>query len=186
MALDNERTFYTDGACSGNPGPGGWAYVELDHYAKSVVGFNYENNIPNTTNNRMELTAILAICEIIDNQIIPDFDATYTIYSDSAYSVNLINVWMWTWAENGWRNSKNEEIANKDLVLVLYDFFKRHLDQVSVQKVAGHANILGNEIADKLATGRIKEIAPLLKREKYEVDFTSTGYLSGQLLLNNI
>ena len=185
MAWSNERVFYTDGACSGNPGPGGWSYVELDHDAKSIVGFDYENLIPNTTNNRMELFAILAVCNKIKNDILYE-KTTYTIYSDSAYCVNLINIWMWSWSKNGRCNSKKEEIANKDLILQLYNFFNQPNCRVKVEKVDGHNNLLGNEIADRLATGKIKEVKNLLKKEHYEVDFSSTGYFNGQLLLRNI
>ena len=123
MAWARVRTFYTDGACKGNPGPGGWAFVELDNIGKDLVGFNYADNIPNTTNNRMELTAILAVCEVIGQSILYEKGMTYIIYSDSAYCVNLINSWMWSWARNNWRTTKNEEILFDSVYR--YDVYSR-------------------------------------------------------------
>lgn len=186
MAWAGVRTFYTDGACKGNPGPGGWAFVELDNIGKDLVGFNYVDNVPNTTNNRMELTAILAVCEVIRQSVPYEKDMTYIIYSDSAYCVNLINSWMWGWARNGWRTTKKEEIANKDLILNLYSFFDQFRGLVMLEKIPGHSSILGNEIADKLATGKKQEVKKLLAEAGYDVDYTCTGWLSGKLLLNEI
>ena len=182
MALNNKRTFYTDGACSGNPGPGGWAYVELNPLERTLVEYDFKNNIENTTNNRMELEAIINVCELISREIVP---SNCVIYSDSAYCVNLINTWMWSWAKNGWRNSKNEEIANKDLVIKLYNFFSGFGGTfVKVEKICGHNNIIGNEIADRLATGRLNEVQALLGRENYWIDTSSVGFYRSLYLKN--
>lgn len=182
MALTNERVFYTDGACSGNPGPGGWAYVELNPLERTLVEYDFKNNIENTTNNRMELEAIINVCELISREIVP---SNCVIYSDSSYCVNLINTWMWGWAKNDWRNSKKEEIANKDLVMKLYDFFSGFGGTyVKVEKICGHNNVIGNEIADRLATGRINEIAALLGKENYWIDPSSIGFYRSLYLKN--
>lgn len=186
MAWADIRTFYTDGACKGNPGPGGWAFVELDNIGKDLVGFDYVNDIPDTTNNRMELTAILAVCEVIKKSVVYEKNTTYIIYSDSAYCVNLINTWMWSWARCGWYNNKKEEIANKDLVKELYCFFDQYKGLVMVEKIPGHSKVLGNEIADRLATGKKQEVKKLLNDAGYDVDYTCTGWLSGKLLLNEV
>lgn len=181
MAQKNIRIFYTDGSCQGNPGLGGWAFVELNTIEKTLTEYDFKNNIENTTNNRMELMAILAVCELIDRDY--NYDNTlYIIYSDSAYCVNLINTWMWNWAKNNWRNSKKEEIANKDLVLKLYEYFSRPFFRAEIKKVEGHKNIFGNEVADRLATGKLNEVIKLLTDSNYSIDYSSTGFIRGIFL----
>lgn len=181
MTQKHIRTFYTDGSCQGNPGLGGWGFVELNNVEKTLVGYDYQNNIENTTNNRMELEAILAVCELIGRDIV--YDSTdYIIYSDSAYCVNLINKWMWNWAKHNWYNSKKEEIANKDLILKLYDHFSRPFYRVEIKKIPGHSNNFGNELADRLATGKINEVEKLLENSNYNIDTTSTGFMRSLFL----
>ena len=129
----------------------------------------------------MDLEAILAVCELINRDIFYD-STNYIIYSDSAYCVNLINNWMWNWAKNNWRNSKKEEIANKDLILKLYDHFNRPFYPVKIEKVPGHQNNFGNELADRLATGKINEVEKLLKDFNYDIDTTSVGFIRSLFL----
>ena len=156
--------------------------LELNPLERTLVEYDFKNNIENTTNNRMELEAIINVCELISREIVP---SNCVIYSDSAYCVNLINTWMWSWAKNGWRNSKNEEIANKDLVIKLYNFFSGFGGTfVKVEKICGHNNIIGNEIADRLATGRLNEVQALLGRENYWIDTSSVGFYRSLYLKN--
>ena len=99
-------TIYTDGACSGNPGPGGWGAVIFDNDNKQK---NISGREENTTNNRMELSAaIMALQEVNTNSEI-------TIYTDSTYVKNGITEWVLKWKENGWKNSNKEPVKNKDL-----------------------------------------------------------------------
>ena len=157
------KTFYTDGACSINPGPGGFGVVELKEIQARVkdqwdnwniygyftaIGYKYSEQCNNTTNNREELKAILHIFEIAEQ----DMDNQYIIYSDSSYAVNIINSWIYTWARNNWINSKNKEVENLDLIKNLYKYVSINFFNCQVKKCPGHSNITGNELADALAT----------------------------------
>ena len=138
-------TIYTDGACSGNPGPGGWGAVIFDNDNKQK---NISGSEENTTNNRMELlAAIMALEEVNTNSEI-------TIYTDSNYVKNGITEWVLKWKENGWKNSNKEPVKNKDLW--------KKLDNLCAQNtiywkwVKGHASNKYNNLADELATKAIK------------------------------
>jgi len=145
------KIFYTDGACSGNPGPGGFGIVEIENKDSKDYIVNYSSQTcENTTNNREELKAILTVAEFIAGYADLILEEVI-IYSDSAYAVNLINTWMYTWAKNGWVTSKKKPVENLDLVKRLYDLFNIPFFNVSVKRVPGHRGILGNELADKLA-----------------------------------
>ena len=99
-------TIYTDGACSGNPGPGGWGAVIFDNNNKQK---NISGSVKDTTNNRMELSAaIMALKKIKTNSEI-------TIYTDSTYVKNGITEWVLKWKKNGWKNANKKPVKNKDL-----------------------------------------------------------------------
>ncbi len=131
---------YTDGACSGNPGKGGWGLIILrDEKVLEYFGFNN-----NTTNNRMEMTAIiqgLSKCKK-DEDII--------LYSDSKYVLSGIKDWMLNWKQNGWKTVKNKPIKNKDLWLLI-DECIQNKDNVKFKHVKAHNGDLYNERADYLA-----------------------------------
>lgn len=142
---------FTDGACSGNPGPGGWGMVVFKN-AETIISHNYGHS-ETTTNNREELKAIISAlkyCEL-------NKEETYVIHSDSAYCVNMINDWIYKWYHNGWKRAKNKDIENLDLVQELYKYLNTdfYRNQIKVEKVQGHKGIIGNEMADWLATGKI-------------------------------
>ena len=138
-------TIYTDGACSGNPGPGGWGAVIFDENKKQS---NISGKEPITTNNRMELLApIMAIKRIKEKSEI-------TVYTDSTYLKNGITDWIKKWEKNGWKSSSNQPIKNKDLWLELNNLCLKH--KVSWNWVEGHSNNEFNNLADKLATEAIK------------------------------
>ena len=149
---------YTDGACSGNPGPGGYGVVGLMQIYDDILFVFFDNKkCENTTNNRQELKAIISAIDIV--QTLP---FTYNIYSDSAYCVNIIKDWMWSWAKSNWRNSKNEEVKNLDLVKNLYYLYDNKKTSIcQIHKVKGHLgldvegeiNAIGNELADAFAKG---------------------------------
>lgn len=132
MTLD----IYTDGACYGNPGPGGWAWVQED----GTYGSGYEVL---TTNQRMETLAVL--------EAIKSHEGAITICSDSAYVVNcFLNGWWKSWEAKSWRNAKGAAVANQDLWRPLIELYKKR-GLVSFRKVKGHAGIPLNERADELA-----------------------------------
>ena len=138
-------TIYTDGACSGNPGPGGWGAVIFDNDNKQK---NISGSEENTTNNRMELSAaIMALEEVNSNSEI-------TIYTDSTYVKNGITEWVLKWKENGWKNSNKEPVKNKDLWEKLDNLCEQNT--INWKWVKGHASNKYNNLADELATKAIK------------------------------
>jgi ribonuclease HI len=136
---------YTDGACSGNPGPGGWGAVILD---KDNNQKNISGNEKDTTNNKMELLApIMALKKIETNSKV-------TIYTDSTYVKNGITEWIKKWEINGWKSANKKPIKNKDLWIELNNLCKDN--QVIWKWVKGHSNNKFNNLADELATQAIK------------------------------
>jgi len=139
-------TLYTDGACSGNPGPGGWAaLLMVDKYKKELSGGEAV-----TTNNRMELLAVINGLKALSRPCEVD------VYSDSAYVVNaFLQKWIVSWQRNGWRNSAKAEVANKDLWQELLKLTDVH--KVKFIKVKGHADNEYNNRCDELAVKASKE-----------------------------
>ncbi|MEQ8236475.1 MAG: ribonuclease HI [Syntrophomonadaceae bacterium] len=139
---------YTDGACSGNPGPGGWAAVLLSQDKKKEI----RGGERETTNQRMELKAVIEALRALK---VKDWDVI--VYSDSAYLVNAFQQkWLDKWQRNGWRNSKKEPVANQDLWQELLRLTS--LNRVKIVKVKGHDGELYNERCDELARQAIKEL----------------------------
>lgn len=140
-----EVTIYTDGACSGNPGPGGWGAMLLYKGNKKEISGGKEN----TTNNVMELTAVIEGLKLLK------FPCKVKLYSDSAYVVNaFIQKWIYGWIKNGWKNSSKEPVKNKELWQELYELTKTH--EVEFIKVKGHADNEYNNRCDELARNAIK------------------------------
>ena len=136
---------YTDGACSGNPGPGGWGAVIFDQDDKQK---NISGSEKNTTNNRMELlAAIMSLKKIKTNSEV-------VIFTDSAYVKNGITEWMKNWKKNGWKNSSKKPVKNKDLWEKLDKLCEAN--SVSWKWVKGHSSNEFNNLADELATKAIK------------------------------
>ena len=136
---------YTDGACSGNPGPGGWGAVIFDQKDNQK---NISGSEKNTTNNRMELmAAIMALKKIkVSSEIV--------IYTDSIYVKNGITQWIVKWKYNGWKNSNKKPVKNKDLWVMLDNLCKTN--KISWKWVKGHSTNKYNNLADELASGAIK------------------------------
>ena len=140
---------YTDGACSGNPGPGGWGAILMykDH-KKEISGGNKE-----TTNNIMEITAVIEALKLVKE----NFEAKIEIYSDSAYVVNAFNNgWIYNWRKNNWKTASKEPVKNKELWEELYNLTKKH--KVNFIKVKGHSDNEYNNRCDELARNAIKDI----------------------------
>lgn len=155
----NNLTFYTDGACSGNPGPGGYGVVEYDIKSNTIF-YTYSEYFKNVTNNQMELKAILHVIKLAA----ADKENSYLVYSDSAYAVNSINTWMYGWARNGWVNSKKKPVENLDLIQEIYSYLEFPMENFDLRKINGHSGHLGNELADALATGNMKKKEELKRR----------------------
>ena len=136
---------YTDGACTGNPGPGGWGAVIFDQDDKQK---NISGSEKNTTNNRMELlAAIMSLKKIKTNSEV-------VIFTDSTYVKNGITEWMKNWKKNGWKNSSKKPVKNKDLWEKLDKLCEAN--SVSWKWVKGHSTNEFNNLADELATKAIK------------------------------
>ena len=136
---------YTDGACSGNPGPGGWGAVIFDQDDKQK---NISGSEKNTTNNRMELlAAIMSLKKIKSNSEV-------IIFTDSTYVKTGITEWMKNWKKNGWKNSNKKPVKNKDLWVKLDKLCEAN--NVSWKWVKGHSTNEFNNLADELATKAIK------------------------------
>lgn len=133
---------YTDGACSGNPGKGGWAAILMYNGVEKILSGGEEN----TTNNRMELTAIIEGIRAIK------YPCEVTVYSDSAYSVEpFIKNWIETWKKNNWKKR-----LNVDLWLELLSVMEGH--KVNFVKVKGHSDNVNNNRCDELARKEIEKL----------------------------
>ena len=135
---------YTDGACSGNPGPGGWG-VLLQAFSDSRVVKERElsNGERLTTNNKMELRAAIAALEILDRT------SEITIITDSKYVMNGIQTWLAGWKKNNWKTASKKPVKNEELWKRLDLLCEQH--EVNWKWVKGHAGDMGNERVDKLA-----------------------------------
>ena len=144
--MTNGIIIYTDGACSGNPGKGGWGAVLLygDHQ-KTISGFD-----PQTTNNQMELMAVIEALKI-NKKSIP-----IIIHTDSKYVQDGITKWILNWKKNGWKTAKKEPVKNVELWQELDALASQH--QISWQWVKGHSGNKYNDIADQLAVDAIKKL----------------------------
>lgn len=137
---------YTDGACSGNPGIGGWGAILIYNKIEKILSGGEEN----TTNNRMELTAVIKGLQALKE------GCKVNIYSDSAYVVNaFLQGWVDNWLENNWKSSKGQ-VQNIDLWQQLLEVLNKH--EVKWFKVKGHADNVNNNRCDKLARGEIDKI----------------------------
>ena len=142
---------FTDGACSGNPGIGGYgALLRSSGREKEISGSE-----PFTTNNRMELTAVIKALEALKKP------CRVTITTDSNYVVKGITTWIHSWMKNHWKNSRKENVINRDLWERLFSLSQPH--DISWQWIKSHKNHAENERCDKLAKGAIK---------KYQHDLT--------------
>mgnify|MGYP000563790200 FL=1 len=138
---------YTDGACSGNPGPGGWGSILMMGENKREISGGKKD----TTNNVMELTAVIEALKLLKRPCKVD------LYSDSAYVVNaFLQNWILGWIKNGWKNSSKEEVKNKELWQELFSLTKIH--DVTFHKVKGHADNEYNNRCDELARNAIKSL----------------------------
>ncbi len=140
-------TIYTDGACSGNPGPGGWGCILMyNGNKKELSGGSKE-----TTNNIMEITATIEALKALK------FPCEVDLYSDSAYVVNCFNQgWIYNWIKKGWKTAGGDSVKNRELWEELYKLTQIHT--VTFHKVKGHADNEFNNRCDELARNAIKNL----------------------------
>lgn len=136
---------YTDGACKGNPGPGGWgAILHYNGNIKEINGYS-----PDTTNNIMEITAVIKAINLLNRP------CTITITTDSTYVKNGITKWIHTWKNKNWKTANKKPVKNKKLWQQLDEAIKQH--DVTWEWVKGHSGHPQNEKADELANKAIEE-----------------------------
>lgn len=136
--------FYTDGGCSPNPGEGAYAIIQISD--DNSVSYKTEY-FENTTNNRMEMLAILNVLKEYNGAI---------VYTDSSYALNTFTTWMYKWAEQGWRRPRNQPVENLDIVQEYYDLIQSGRS-ITLYKVRGHDGVEYNELADSLVKRSIRE-----------------------------
>ncbi|MAV98605.1 MAG: ribonuclease HI [Rhodobiaceae bacterium] len=147
--MTDKVEIYTDGACSGNPGIGGWgAYLKYKDNVKELSG-----SAENTTNNRMELVAAIEGLKILKKS------SEVNLYTDSVYLKDGITKWIFNWQKNNWKNANKKDVKNKDLWIQLLEVVNKH--DINWIWVKGHEGNIGNEIADNLATSAISNFKGL-------------------------
>ena len=147
--------FYTDGSCVNNGkagASGGYGVVGVDDEGR--IQFVHARRETGTTNNRQELKAILYVM-LNYGEKCDDWSKPPIVYSDSAYCVNTFNDWMFRWANNDWLKSDKKAPENLDLIQAYYNHYQNGY-RIDLRKVTGHSGNIGNELADKFATGEIK------------------------------
>ena len=144
--MKKQVTIYTDGACSGNPGPGGWgAILMYQKQTKELSGFE-----PETTNNRMELMAVIEAVRALKQP------CEISIHSDSAYVCNAFHQnWLNNWQANGWKTASKRDVENQDLWRDLLSVLEQHA--VKFVKVKGHSDNANNNRCDELARLAIRQ-----------------------------
>ena len=137
--MNNNVKIFTDGACRGNPGEGGWgAILQYQNYEKEIKGYNKD-----TTNNIMELTAVIKSLQTLK------ITCNVTITTDSKYVQNGITIWIHNWKKNGWKTANKKKVKNKELWISLEKECDRH--QIEWKWIKGHSGHTLNERADELA-----------------------------------
>ncbi|QEK39587.1 ribonuclease HI [Candidatus Sneabacter namystus] len=136
----DEIIAYTDGACSHNPGPGGWGVFILF----GTIGKFLKGSHPHTTNNQMEMMAAIKTLRLLKTP------STITIYTDSQYLQLGASQWIYKWEKSNWKTSNKAIIKNLDMWKEIYEYIKIH--KITWKLVKAHAGNVGNEIADSLAT----------------------------------
>ena len=137
--MNNNVKIFTDGACRGNPGEGGWgAILQYQNYEKEIKGYNKD-----TTNNIMELTAVIKSLQTLK------ITCNVTITTDSKYVQNGITIWIHNWKKNGWKTANKKKVKNKELWISLEKECDRH--QIEWKWIKGHSGHILNERADELA-----------------------------------
>jgi len=153
--MDTGLKIYTDGGCIGNPGPGGWAFVMiLDTFQGEKMVAQDKGAEKETTNNRMELTAVIKALRTL--KISDGFPRKASLYTDSQYVQKGITEWIHTWKRNSWRTSDKKPVKNKDLWTEL-DYLAEEFS-INWEWVKGHAGNHYNEMCDKMTQEAISSL----------------------------
>jgi len=160
------QSIYTDGACTGNPGPGGWGVVVyFDDGSIHELG----DASTKTTNNRMEMQAAIAALKFLESC---GQNKPITLYTDSEYLINCVTKWIKGWKRKGWKKSDGKPVLNQDLLQILDNL---NSQQIKWQHVRGHAGNIGNERCDEIArgfaTGKIPSLKQMLDINISDVNF---------------
>ena len=158
-------TIFTDGSSRKSSADGGYGVIA---FKDEQIIYAHQEQKDNVTNNQMELQAIIHACEFADKYF-PNEEVI--IYSDSSYCVNSITNWMFTWAKNGWINSKKEQVKNIDLIKTLYKYFSTDFYHCQIQWNKGHNGVIGNELADALATADQQKFLQLIQKNNIKINF---------------
>ncbi|MCI7552150.1 MAG: ribonuclease HI [Actinomycetaceae bacterium] len=137
----------TDGSCSGNPGPGGWAWVE------QLSGISASGGARTTTNNIMELTAMIEALTYAGSE------AALLIRADSSYVINSMTKWAPNWRRKGWRKADGKPVQNKELIETLLNLYEARTGKTDIEWVRGHNGDAGNELADTIAVEQTRRHA---------------------------
>ena len=158
---------YTDGSSLGNPGPGGWGSVFVENDTKSSKRGSSDASTEafrkiikelggfdkNTTNNRMELMAVIETLKYLSaRKVLAEKECNVTIFADSNYVLLGITTWIHNWEKNGWRNASKKEVMNQDLWKELISLIRNYDNKINWQKVKGHSGHIYNDKADEIAT----------------------------------
>ena len=174
--MNEEIKVYTDGSSRGNPGPGGWgAIIDFGEEVRELGAGDKR-----TTNNRMELTAVIETLEFLSNNSHEGTNLRF--YTDSSYVANGISIWINNWRRNNWKNKTGQEIANVDL-WQKFDSLLSVFSNINTENIEGHVGIPANERADQIATSFADEKPDNLfvgKKMLYKIDLSSSEKDSGQ------
>ena len=144
--MQRQLTIYVDGSAHPNPGPGGFGVVVID--GDNIIPYSRQTDGP-TTNNAEELKAILYTLLKYGTS-----KPTPVVYTDSAYALNTLTTWMWSWKDNGWLKRDNRIPENLDLIKTYYEYWQKGY-RIDLRKVEGHSGNIYNDLADLLATGKL-------------------------------
>lgn len=165
-----ELHFYTDGSAhkpiKGSYGGYGITIFDENNLLLHYMGRQFCQKV---TNNQMELKAILTSFEIKEKYFPNE---NIIIYSDSAYCVNALTSWIYTWCNNGWKNSQNKIIENYNIFKSLYSYYNKEffISQIEFKKILGHSGIIGNELSDALAQGNGKKFRQIILEKRVKLD----------------
>lgn len=166
-AILEMKNIYIDGASHPHTDKsGGFGVVILEENNELI--YAYSEYAKDTTNNREELKAMIHALEyIIDHK-----NQEYTIYCDSIYTLKSLTEWMSNWTSNGWKNSKKEPVANQDLMSILWNYWNQYFcfPNVTFTHIRGHRGILGNELADALASKNKKKFSDLITSHNVKIN----------------
>lgn len=168
---DSKVIIFTDGACSGNPGPGGWGAILVSPLGKVKELGGGE---PHTTNNKMELTATVEALRLLGS-VKKLSTREISLYTDSKYVIQGITSWIHGWKRNGWKNSTGQDVSNRELWESLSEVILKNSFKVDWLYVPGHKGYAGNERCDEIAVAFAKGYDIDLyqgDRDKYPVDVT--------------